>query len=68
MAAQGSFERGVSGVDSDVAQIRERTASVVGYIGEWHSHPDGSTTEPSRADCSQLSFLAEHLRDEGVPL
>lgn len=62
-----SFERGETGVAGEVARIGHRTAGVVGYVGEWHSHPDGVAAEPSRADYSQLLFLTDHLRNEGLP-
>jgi integrative and conjugative element protein (TIGR02256 family) len=62
-----AFERGQDGVSSEVARIADRTAGVVGYIGEWHSHPDGIPARPSPADYSQLLFLTNHLRDEGLP-
>ena len=65
--APGAFERGLTGVAADLANIGDRTAGIVGYIGEWHSHPDGVASSPSRADYSQLIFLAHHLRDEGLP-
>jgi hypothetical protein len=37
------------------------------YVGEWHSHPRGSSTWPSATDLEQLRRLAEELESDGVP-
>jgi hypothetical protein len=36
-------------------------------MGEWHSHPDGATTEPSANDKSMYRWFADALIDEGYP-
>ncbi|MHB8742709.1 MAG: Mov34/MPN/PAD-1 family protein [Sulfuricaulis sp.] len=63
----GSFERGKDGLSAAVDLVSQLTAEVVGYIGEWHSHPDGCSTNPSGMDITQLIFLAKHLRQDGHP-
>lgn len=62
-----SFERGFEGLATRVNEISEMTAGVVGYVGEWHSHPKGCSTTPSMDDVTQLAFLASHLRNDGAP-
>ena len=63
-----SFERGLNGVIDAVAEANKRTSGIVGYIGEWHSHPTGCSTSPSSSDNSQLAYLAQGLlAEEGVP-
>jgi integrative and conjugative element protein (TIGR02256 family) len=61
------FGRGVEGLAPRVKQVMDRTANIVGYIGEWHSHPEGVEADPSRKDAFLLIRLAEILRQDGVP-
>ncbi|NRP75159.1 hypothetical protein ILFOPFJJ_06082 [Ensifer psoraleae] len=62
-----AFERGVSGLATTVAAAAERSLHQVRYVGEWHSHPRGSSTRPSATDIRQLCWLTEELESEGVP-
>jgi len=62
-----SFERGLEGVSDAVFEARRRTAGVVGYIGEWHSHPRGYGALPSGDDKFQLAYLTLGLALEGLP-
>lgn len=66
-ASPGHFERGIEGLKESVAEASRRTAGIVGYIGEWHSHPRGHNSDPSRSDVRQLIFLATQLAEDGVP-
>lgn len=66
-ASPGSFERGLEGVTDTVVEARRRTAGVVGYIGEWHSHPRGHSAHPSGDDKFQLAYLTLGLALEGLP-
>lgn len=66
-ASHGSFERGLDGVVDAVVEAGRRTAGVVGYIGEWHSHPEGYSTAPSGDDKYQLVYLTLGLAMEGLP-
>jgi hypothetical protein len=50
-----------------VNEATARTANIVGYIGEWHSHPKGIEAEPSPTDLVQLVELALMLRQDGAP-
>lgn len=63
-----SFERGTDGLLDLVAEARKRTAGIVGYVGEWHSHPDGCPAVPSRDDLVQLAQLATGMNQEGLPV
>jgi len=39
------------------------------YVGEWHSHPDGYTTDPSQDDKQLFRWLEEHAaRDSNPPV
>jgi len=62
-----SFERGVAGLAEAVAEASKRTAGIVGYIGEWHSHPPGCSALPSTNDVVQLVHLALGMADDGLP-
>jgi hypothetical protein len=37
------------------------------YVGEWHSHPNGLSTNPSADDRKVFTWLAEHMQVEGLP-
>lgn len=63
----GSFERGVEGLKEAVDEGTRRTGGIVGYIGEWHSHPRGHSAVPSRDDWIQLIHLALGMGDDGLP-
>ncbi len=66
-ASQGAFKRGIAGLADAVNEASRRTAGIVGYIGEWHSHPRGHTATPSRDDFVQLVHLALGMSDDGLP-
>lgn len=66
-SSPGSFERGVAGLAAAVKEASRRTAGVVGYVGEWHSHPRGHSASPSRDDLIQLVHLALGMADDGLP-
>lgn len=63
----GSFERGTEGLMAQVMDANNRTAGIVGYIGEWHSHPPGHSANPSRDDIVQLAQLAVGMKSDGLP-
>ena len=65
-ASSGSFERGLDGVTEASIEAGRRTAGIVGYIGEWHSHPEGYSTAPSGDDKYQLAYLTLGLSLEGL--
>lgn len=66
-AGPGFFERGIQGLADAVLEASRRTAGVVGYIGEWHSHPRGHSAAPSRDDLMQLLHLAMGMSLDGLP-
>lgn len=65
-SSSGSFERGLDGVTEAVIEAGRRTAGIVGYIGEWHSHPEGYSSSPSGDDKYQLAYLTLGLSLEGL--
>lgn len=62
-----SFERGTEKLAEKIKEISMRTAGVVGYVGEWHSHPDNYPAIPSTDDLVQLSYLALGMAGDGLP-
>lgn len=66
-ATPGSFERGIAGLADAVSEAARRTAGVVGYLGEWHSHPPGHSAVPSQDDLKQLVHLTLGMHEDGLP-
>ncbi len=62
-----SFTRGTQGLAEAVEEAGRRTAGIVGYVGEWHSHPPRVSTDMSTDDVSQLLHLTMHLGSDGDP-
>ena len=63
-----SFVRGTDGLLDAVNDAQRRTAGVVGYVGEWHSHPPGHSAKPSSDDLNQLAVLALRMAEDGLPV
>lgn len=61
------FERGKTDLVPAVQKIADRTVGNIHYIGEWHSHPRGVTTDPSKDDENVLAYLAHHIGPTGAP-
>jgi len=66
-ASPGYFERGIAGSGEAVKEAARRTGGMVGYIGEWHSHPQDHSASPSQHDLVQLIHLALGMADDGLP-
>lgn len=62
------FERGTEGLATAVEEASRRTAGIVSYVGEWHSHPPGHDASPSSADLVQLVELALRMHEDGLPV
>jgi hypothetical protein len=61
------FIRGEEGQEQELEKILERTARVVDYLGEWHSHPDGALASPSKEDEALLDKVHRKMSAEGLP-
>jgi hypothetical protein len=64
----GFFERGVEGLLESYSEVQRRTGNVVGYLGEWHSHPPGHSARQSPDDLLQIFKLARGMADDGLPV
>lgn len=62
-----SYIRGCDGLKEAVDEVASRTAGIVKYLGEWHSHPDKSACELSLADLKFLSWLTDYMFLDGMP-
>lgn len=66
-ASPTSFERGIDSVAAAVKAASDRTAGIVRYVGEWHSHPPKHSASPSKDDLFQIINLTIKMDDEGLP-
>lgn len=60
------YIRGCQGLKKKVEKIKETTAGMLDYVGEWHSHP-GSGTAPSQDDIKAFSWLVDIMDVCGQP-
>lgn len=61
------FTRGIEGLNSTLHEVAQRSANIVKYIGEWHSHPAFTSARPSTYDRTLIQKLAETLALDGQP-
>ena len=66
-ADQTGFTRGVEGLAVVLNDVARKTANMVHYLGEWHSHPVFTSAYPSNADRSLIKHLADTLELDGQP-
>jgi integrative and conjugative element protein (TIGR02256 family) len=66
-ADRTGFTRGIEGLKAALEDIARCTANIVGYIGEWHSHPEFASAYPSAIDRELLKHLADQLYLDGQP-
>ncbi len=62
-----SYIRGCEGLAAKVNEVSEQTLGQVTYVGEWHSHPRGASTNPSADDLTAYSWLVRHMNSESLP-
>ncbi|HWQ42078.1 MAG TPA: ThiF family adenylyltransferase [Desulfosporosinus sp.] len=61
-----SFKRGVRDLPEKVVEIEEKTGRLVTYVGEWHSHPNGSVSM-SKLDLDTMHQLKKQLDKINIP-
>jgi len=61
------YKRGSAGLANTVAAISERTLMNLDYIGEWHSHPTGTTVEQSGQDMLAMVEISIEMAKVGAP-
>lgn len=62
-----SFIRGAFGMAEAAQAAEDATLSMLRYVGEWHSHPDGFAAHPSHDDVALYLHMAEGMQVEGHP-
>ena len=62
-----SYIRGAKGLKKQVTGIAEQTGGNLHYVGEWHSHPDRCSREPSDDDIKAHAWLMEKMGEDGFP-
>jgi E2/UBC family protein A/ThiF family protein/JAB domain-containing protein similar to deubiquitination enzymes len=62
-----SYKRGCAGLASSVTKIADRTLLNLDYIGEWHSHPAGVTTDLSEIDKQAMAEIISEMEKTGLP-
>ena len=60
-----SYIRGTKGLSEEVERIVRITGSNLDYIGEWHSHPDEHSVEPSTNDQKLLNWIRAGMEEAG---
>lgn len=61
------YIRGSKGLKDRIEEISQRSLGMLGYIGEWHTHPTGITTAPSNDDLKVFAWLTEWMDRDGFP-
>lgn len=62
-----SFVRGKQGLVESMQDISAKTMDRVRYVGEWHSHPKGSSSAQSGQDILALAELTRVMRSDALP-
>jgi integrative and conjugative element protein (TIGR02256 family) len=66
-ADSSGFTRGKEGIQEHLKECARRTANIVGYVGEWHSHPRNASALPSSLDVHLIAHLASAMAQDGYP-
>lgn len=61
------YIRGVEGLQAERERIVTATAGNLDYLGEWHSHPRGASTRPSKDDAKVFGWICKLAADEDRP-
>lgn len=61
------FIRGREGQRGALERVQQLTARVVDYVGDWHSHPPGSSARASADDEKLIATLHHRMSVDGLP-
>lgn len=62
----GRFKRGIKNLPEQIDEIKEKTGNMIGYIGEWHSHPMG-LEQLSNIDIANIALLQKENHKVPIP-
>jgi integrative and conjugative element protein (TIGR02256 family) len=60
-----AFKMGVDDIPQEINKVDELTGGMLGYVGEWHTHPNGET-RLSSIDENTVKVIKKHL--DCIPL
>lgn len=60
------FVRGTHNLPEELKLIHDRTGGLIGYVGEWHTHPMGGS-ELSDQDMHTVNRIRKHLDHSNLP-
>lgn len=60
------YIRGCKGLTQRVGEVERKTAGMLVYVGEWHSHPRNCGCSPSEEDCKAFRWLAQNMNATGL--
>lgn len=66
-AAPDGFTRGKLGLTEIRDECLRRSANIVDYVGDWHSHPRGVAARPSASDLGLIAQLTATMAQDGLP-
>lgn len=61
------YIRGTTGLSNEVKKADRLTQGGLEYVGEWHSHPNGCSAQPSADDLRALNTLSCEMGDDSRP-
>ena len=61
-----AFERGIHDIPEQVEKIQDRTGGMLGYVGEWHTHPTGGAGL-SKIDGETVNKIRKNLDKVPIP-
>lgn len=61
-----AFKRGVKDYPKILDRIESRTGGLIGYVGEWHTHP-GGRADLSDTDLRAVEAIRSNLESAGLP-
>lgn len=64
---RSTFERGVEGLLDQYNKYLKVVDNQLCYLGEWHSHPKGYSTNPSYDDINLYEYLHSKMSRQGSP-
>lgn len=61
------FIRGIKKLPESIKEINQKSGNQLGYIGEWHTHPNGPNTLSS-TDLATVKKFKRQLESEGISI
>jgi hypothetical protein len=62
-----SYKRGTNGLSEQSQTIQKQTLGNLEYVGEWHSHPNGCSTNQSATDELAMADICSEMSLAGMP-